>query len=162
MTITKPWIQNLRFYGLDCRRQWQNTILLPKKAFNALYFQNPEKTNLSIMEKSHSPPFFYRVNKNLYTPWFETLGTLSNITFGITWLKKKKKKGQAWSACLLSPLSSRIDVLILSCIQVILTALVTEVEVFFSIFPMRILDGKQDSWGLFKTWNILLRIVHSL
>ena len=55
-----------------------------------MYFQNPEKPNLSIMEKSHSTPFFYWVNKNLYTPWFETLGTLSNITFGVTWLKKKK------------------------------------------------------------------------
>ena len=116
-----------------------------------MYFQNPEKTNLSIMEKLHSLPFFYWVNKNLYTPWFETLGTLSNITFGVTWLKKKK--GQSWNACMLSPLSPRLDVLILNCIQVILTALVTEVEVFFSIFPMRILDGKQDSWGLKKMYK---------
>ena len=46
---------------------------------------------------------------------------------------------------MLSPLSPRLDALILSCIQVFLIALVTEVEVFFSIFPMRILDGKQDS-----------------
>ena len=127
-----------------------NTILLPKKAFNALYFQNPEKPNLSIMAKLHSLPFFCWVNKNLYTQ-FETLGTLSNITFGVSWFKKKK--GQSWSTCMLSLLSPGLDVLILSCIQVFLTALVTEVEVFFSIFPVRILQGKEDSRGLKRMYN---------
>ena len=59
---------------------------------------------------------------------------------------------------MLSLLSPGLDVLILSCIQVFLTALVTEVEVvfflfFFSIFPMRILDGKQDLRGLKRMYN---------
>ena len=66
----------------------------------------------------------------------------------------KKKKGQSWSTCMLSLLSPGLDVLILSCIQVFLTALVTEVEVFFSkIFPVRILQGKEDSRGLKRMYN---------
>ena len=55
---------------------------------------------------------------------------------------------------MLSPLSPRLDVLIQSCFQVFLTALVTEVEVFFSkIFPVRILQGKEDSRGLKRMYN---------
>ena len=54
---------------------------------------------------------------------------------------------------MLSLLSPGLDVLILSCIQVFLTALVTEVEVFFSIFPVRILQGKEDSRGLKRMYN---------
>ena len=117
-----------------------------------MYFQNAEKPNLSIMEKSHSPPFFYWINKSQYTPWFETLRTLCNITFGVT-LFKKKWGGQSWNASMLSPLSPRLDVLILSCFQVFSTALVTEVEVFFSNLSIRILDGKEDSWDLKRMYN---------
>ena len=64
-----------------------------------------------------------------------------------------KNKGQSWNASMLNPLSPRLDVLILSCFQVFSTALVTEVEVFFSNLLIRILDGKEDSWDLKRMYN---------